>query len=66
MSMRIAGSTSPMIERPDQVDAVVERRDLHDQLEQRRVDGDREERAAEQEHRQHDELDQVEVLPACA
>ena len=53
----------PERQRADQVHALVQRRQLDDDPERLRIGVERKERAREQEHRQHDELDQVEVLP---
>ena len=54
---------APDRQRPDEVDALVQRRELDDDLEGRRVGVERVERGREQEHRQDHELDEVEVLP---
>ena len=57
------GVDVPDGQRAEQVDALVERGQADDELERRRVRLERIERRREQEHRQDDQLDQVEVLP---
>src|SRR6266550_5395984 len=52
-------------ETADQVDTVIERGQLHHELQRSRVGGDRIERCGEEEHRDQHGQDQIEILPGA-